>query len=227
MNFGFSLGLSSVGVGTPAEPPIITAVVTPTLADGVVFAGETAEDAPNFSTFASFTNYASTAGDVESGDVVATEIINGTPSSPGTTDTVLQENDTLAIQFSVTDSVATTPRVFTTPTRTILADVTPPDVTELAYDIGENQITLLTDEGGTAFYLTNDSAMPLAGSVIEAAVVATTPDAFGTFAVTVGANDETPDFSGLAAGTHYIHFTVKDAAGNYSSDDVASFIWPE
>jgi hypothetical protein len=107
----------------------------------------------------------------------------------------------------------------------IAYDVTAPDVTELAYNAGENEITLLTDEGGTAFYIVNQSAMPLAGSVIEDAVIATTPDAYGSFAVTVGENGETPDFSGVPAGTNYIHFTVKDAAGNYSSDDVAAFEW--
>lgn len=100
-------------------------------------------------------------------------------------------------------------------------DVIAPTITSIAYDEPNNEVDISTNEGGTAYYLVNSSSSALSGAVIEAAVTAMTPEAYGSFTATLGANVETPDFSGVPLGVdRYLHLTVKDAAGNYSTDAV-------
>ena len=101
---------------------------------------------------------------------------------------------------------------------TVQGDVTAPDVT--INSVADDEVNYTTNEAGTAYWLVNGSATALGGSTIEAGG----GSASGTFAVgSSGTTTETLDLSALSDGTYYMHLTIKDAAGNYSTDVPQSF----
>lgn len=101
---------------------------------------------------------------------------------------------------------------------TVQGDVTAPDVT--INSVANDEVNYTTNEAGTAYWLVNASATALGGSTIEAGG----GSASGTFAVGgSGTTTETLDLSALSDGTYYMHLTIKDAAGNYSTDIPQSF----
>lgn len=86
-------------------------------------------------------------------------------------------------------------------------DVTGPTLTGATYDPVSNTLGFTSSEAGTLFWLWDTSATPLAASVIEAGAQGSSP-------VDAGANLEPVSDDALAAGTWYLHWIVKDAAGN-------------
>jgi len=101
------------------------------------------------------------------------------------------------------------------PDETAPVDPVPPsDVTAPVVRIkrvGTDLIVYAATEPGTAFWLVNDRPEALTGSFIASAGNA--------FPVTItGTAEQTLDLSGLARGVHYMHLTVRDAAGNFSID---------
>lgn len=101
-----------------------------------------------------------------------------------------------------------------------------PDVTDAAFSTASspNVLSFNSNEAGTLFYATNGSATPLSGSDIEALVTAATPDLYGSFIVDPGDNSLNINPAPLAVGTHYLHITVKDEGGLYSTDDVVTIV---
>ena len=103
------------------------------------------------------------------------------------------------------------------------ADTTAPVVTNAAVNTvpDPNELTFDVDEDGSLYYLVNQSATPLAGATIEAGGGDLSG---GPFSVVNGSVTQNIDLSSLTASTTYqMHFTVKDAAGNYSTDTVVEF----
>jgi hypothetical protein len=102
-------------------------------------------------------------------------------------------------------------------------DTTPPIISDLAYD--DPDFSFDVNELGTLWYLVNDAATPLAGTAIKAAVIATTPEVYGTEAVSPGGGVITFDDTGLAAGTWYMHVSAEDTSANMMEfGEVASFV---
>jgi hypothetical protein len=102
-------------------------------------------------------------------------------------------------------------------------DTTPPVISGLVYE--DPDFSMTTDELGTVVWLVNDAATPLAGTAIEAAVIAETPELYGTWTAVVGINEVPIDTTGLAAGTWYLHVAQKDTSGNMVAfGEVASFV---
>lgn len=83
----------------------------------------------------------------------------------------------------------------------------------------DTQFDITSDEAGTCYWLINASVTPLAGATIAAGG----GSASGSFAAGAGASSQGIWIAHLATGTWYIHVTVKDAAGNYSTDQVQAF----
>ena len=106
------------------------------------------------------------------------------------------------------------------------ADTTAPSVTNAAVNTvpDPDELTFNVDEDGDLYYLVNQSATALAGATIEAGGGDLSG---GPFSVVSGAVTQNVDTSSLTASTTYqMHFTVKDAAGNYSTDTVVEFTTP-
>lgn len=92
--------------------------------------------------------------------------------------------------------------------------VPPSDVTAPVVQIkrvGTDLIVYAATEPGTAFWLVNDRPGALTGPFI-----ASSGNAFPV--ARTGTAEQTLDLSGLARGVHYMHLTVRDAAGNFSID---------
>ena len=101
---------------------------------------------------------------------------------------------------------------------TVQGDITAPDVT--INSVANDEVNYTTNEAGTAYWLVNASATALGGSTIEAGG----GSASGSFTVaSSGTTSQTIDLSALSDGTYYMHLTIKDAAGNYSTDAPQSF----
>ena len=103
------------------------------------------------------------------------------------------------------------------------ADTTAPVVTNAAVNTvpDPDELTFNVDEDGSLYYLINQSSTALAGAAIEAGGGDLSG---GPFSVVSGAVTQNIDLSSLTASTTYqMHFTVKDAAGNYSTDTVVEF----
>ena len=96
-------------------------------------------------------------------------------------------------------------------------DETAPSWSDTSFDAETDTLTATLSEPATVYWLINQDPTPLAGSAIEAG-------ADGSFAVVAGSNNESIDTSALADGTHQLHMTAKDAAGNYSADQVIEFV---
>ena len=133
-------------------------------------------------------------------------LITGTPTTPASAVTIVirgtNSEDFADSAFQIT----------------VQGDVTAPDVT--INSVANDEVNYTTNEAGTAYWLVNASATALGGSTIEAGG----GSASGTFAVgSSGTTTETLDLSALSDGTYYMHLTIKDAAGNYSTDVPQSF----
>jgi len=101
------------------------------------------------------------------------------------------------------------------------ADTTAPVLSGVSYDSGTNTLLFTSDEAGTYYWLKNTSATPLPGAEIAAAA-----DGFG--AATATANSITVNDDAWGEALWRVHLTVKDAAGNYSTDTVTSaYIQPD
>ena len=92
-------------------------------------------------------------------------------------------------------------------------DVTAPIISAVTIDEGAGTIAMTTNEAGTLYWIF-DTAIPANGAALKVIHDGATGIAEGTYAAEVGANS---DSITLADGTGYICFTVRDAAGNYSS----------
>ena len=107
-------------------------------------------------------------------------------------------------------------------------DVVDPVIGTTTVNTSTSEIDVSTvSEAGQYFALVNYSATALTGADIESQVAAGTPDAeVGPVSLSSGANTVSIDLSGVTAGTAYLHQTVKDAAGNYSTDVPVQFTQP-
>jgi len=86
--------------------------------------------------------------------------------------------------------------------------VSGPTLTNVTYTELTETLTATASEAGTMFYLVNDTPS-MTGAAIEAAVIATTGEAYGSYALEAGANSDMPDFSGVASGNYYLHLVLK------------------
>lgn len=96
-------------------------------------------------------------------------------------------------------------------------DTTAPSVT--LDSASDTEADFTSNEAGTAYWLINTDGALLSGPTIEAGGGSLS----GSFAAASGANSFTLWCASLATGTYYLHLTVKDAAGNHSTDQVLSF----
>jgi hypothetical protein len=94
----------------------------------------------------------------------------------------------------------------------VAVDTTPPVLTGLLYTNPDFEVG--TNELGTGYWLINNAATELAGTAIEAAVIAETPVLYGTWTVVNGLNEVPIDTTSLAAGTWYLHVAQEDLSGN-------------
>lgn len=114
------------------------------------------------------------------------------------------------VDLASNESAVAVSNPFTTDSGAAVATVNTQNDTTLNYT---------SDQAGTGFWLANDSATPLSGATIEAGGGL----ASGSGAVTSGTHDLSTDLTPVAAGGHYMHFTVKNGGGLYSTDSVKSF----
>ena len=89
------------------------------------------------------------------------------------------------------------------------ADTAPPVVK--VNRVGVEFIEYTSSEAGTAFWLVNDTPSPISGAAIAAEKQSFAVSSSGTAAHIL-------DLRALPSGLHYMHLTVRDAAGNYSAD---------
>ena len=94
------------------------------------------------------------------------------------------------------------------------SDTTPPVVK--VNRVGVEFIEYTASEAGTAFWLVNDRPGALTGAFIAAGGQSFPVSASGTTAQNI-------DLRALPPGLHYMHLTVRDAAGNFSADAPMAF----
>jgi len=96
---------------------------------------------------------------------------------------------------------------FSTSKSTGVAPPPVPTLSSVSYDVPTTTLTATANMAGTLFYLVNDTAV-MSGAAVAAAVGSMTGEAYGLYAVSVGANTDTPDLSGASAGDHYLHLVL-------------------
>lgn len=105
-------------------------------------------------------------------------------------------------------------------------DTTAPVLSSASVDEANNRLSTNSDEGGTYYYVVETSSPAMTGSHIKMMVETNDGYARGSFSVTTGVNNHSPDFSGLTVGqVYYLHQMVLDAGGNYSIDVPILFEW--
>ncbi len=111
-----------------------------------------------------------------------------------------------------------------TPKSATASDITAPETLTAIFDTPTNALTVDHNEPAKTWYLVNTSATPLTGAAIKAAVIATTPIAYGS--IDIGTAEVTPTFTGLSTGTYYLHLACEDASVNVEAiGTVVEFDW--
>ena len=83
-------------------------------------------------------------------------------------------------------------------------------VSVITYSGGMFQITV--SKASTIYWLTSGSPTQMTGAAIKADVIAATPEAEGSFAVSAGTSDNSLDLTGTSTGTRYLHVAADDGS---------------
>lgn len=174
--------------------PIITQLTPATF--GPYTAGQTPAAAYTAGT------YASSAGTISTITPVWTK--NG---GAATGATVLAAGDVVGLTVNVVDSAANT-RGFGYGTKVVGAD---PALIVSGVTLSGGKLNMSVSASATMYYLASYSATQMTGAAIKAAVIATTPDVYGSFAyVSPTPVDEAIDLTPMTAGTVYLHVAGDD-----------------
>ena len=153
--------------------------------------------------------YASNGAVIGDG-VRVTRISNGGQKIEVMVDPKTERFSEVILVSDATDPVDPTPDPDPVPP----SDTTPPVVK--VNRVGIEFIEYTASEAGTAFWLVNGTPSPMAGSAIAAGNQSFAVSSSGTTAQTI-------DLRALPSGLHYMHLTVRDAAGNFSADAPMAF----